>query len=106
MPVELVKADTAKQTIASSEFVVIDFFATWCGPCKMVGPKFEEFSNEAKYGKIKFLKIDVDEDEDYTQEVNVEQMPTFIFFKGGKEADRLLSSNPAPLQEALDKLIQ
>ena len=58
---------------------MIDFFATWCGPCKMIAPQIEEMSKSLE--NVVFLKVDVDEAEDAAQEFNVSAMPTFIFMK-------------------------
>ena len=66
---------------------IVDFWAPWCGPCKMFGPIFEQVSN--KYEDIKFCKLNVDEDnEAISREFGVMSIPTVIFFKDGKEIDR------------------
>lgn len=64
---------------------VVDFYATWCGPCKMFGPIFEETSNEIN---INFVKIDVDKYSDIAREYGVMSIPTIILFKEGKEIKR------------------
>jgi len=66
---------------------VVDFWAPWCGPCKMFGPIFEQVSK--KYEDIKFCKLNVDEDsEDISREFGVMSIPTVILFKDGKEINR------------------
>lgn len=67
--------------------VVVDAYATWCGPCKMVAPIFAEL-NESIQGKIKFVKFNVETDQELSEELNIEAMPTFIFFKYGKVVER------------------
>ena len=62
--------------------VVVDFFATWCGPCKMLGPVFEELSTEIN--DIKFVKVDIDEHEDLCRKYKVMSVPTLIVFDNGK----------------------
>merc|ERR1712223_1496403 len=62
---------------AGGKLVVIDFFATWCGPCKMIAPKIEQMAGEMV--NVVFLKVDVDEAEDVAQEYNISAMPTFVF---------------------------
>ena len=68
---------------AGDKLVVIDFFATWCGPCKMISPVLEEM--EAQMSNVKFLKVDVDEAEDVAVHYQISAMPTFIFIKNGSK---------------------
>lgn len=68
--------------------VVVDFFATWCGPCQMAGPVLEELSREYE-GKIKIGKLDVDQNQESAGKYGVMNIPTVIIFKNGKEIDRL-----------------
>ena len=67
------------------EEAVVDFYATWCGPCKMFGPIFEEVANEKN---INFVKLDVDKYSDVAREYGVMSIPTIILFKNGKEVKR------------------
>lgn len=62
--------------------VVVDVYATWCGPCKMMAPLFEELSTELA-DKYKFAKINIDEERDIAIQYNVSSIPTFLFIKGG-----------------------
>lgn len=64
---------------------VVDFYATWCGPCKMFGPIFEETANNSN---INFVKLDVDKSSDIAREYGVMTIPTIILFKNGKEIKR------------------
>ncbi len=66
--------------------VIVDFFATWCGPCKMVGPIFEKVSNEIS--DVKFVKVDVDKFNDIARKYGVMSIPTFILFENGKEVKK------------------
>lgn len=72
-----------KELIKNS--AVVDFYATWCGPCKMFGPIFEEVSNEVENN---FIKLDVDKSSDIAREYGVMSIPTIILFKDGKEVKR------------------
>lgn len=72
--------------------VVVDFFATWCGPCKMLGPVFEELSTEIN--DIKFIKVDIDEHEDLCRKYKVMSVPTLIVFDKGKEVKRNIGFIP------------
>lgn len=64
---------------------IVDFYATWCGPCKMLGPIFEEVSKESD---IQFIKVDIDNHEDLCREYKVMSVPTLILFENGKELKR------------------
>ena len=64
--------------------VIVDFFANWCGPCKMLAPIFEELEEEMKE-KVKFFKVDIDESGELATKFNVFSIPTMIIFKDGKE---------------------
>lgn len=72
--------------------VVVDFFATWCGPCKMLGPVFEELSTEIN--DIKFIKVDIDKHEDLCRKYKVMSVPTLIVFDKGKEVKRNIGFIP------------
>ena len=72
------------------EKIVLYFTATWCGPCKKIAPVVEELSNDSEYKDTTlFVKIDVDECEELMSECEVNCMPTFQFYKGGKKVDTL-----------------
>jgi len=73
----------------SSGVVLVDFFATWCGPCKMLAPVIEELANEL-VGKAKVAKLDVDQASHAAGEFGVQSIPTIIIFKDGQEVDRMI----------------
>ncbi|MCP6198903.1 thioredoxin, partial [Klebsiella pneumoniae] len=77
---------------AGDKLVVIDFMATWCGPCKMIGPKLDEIAAEMS-DSIVVVKVDVDECEDIASEYNINSMPTFVFVKNGKKLDEFSGAN-------------
>lgn len=78
-----------KEVLNSEKPVLVDFFADWCGPCKMMAPIVEELATELD-GKVKVEKINVDENSDIAVEYNVMSIPTLIVFKNGKEEKRLV----------------
>ncbi|EQF23184.1 thioredoxin [Clostridioides difficile CD160] len=73
--------------------VVVDFFATWCGPCKMLSPVYEALGNEMAE-KTDFLKVDIDQSMELAQKFEVSTVPTVIIFKDGKPVDRLIGFIP------------
>ncbi|XP_045157640.1 thioredoxin-like [Mercenaria mercenaria] len=86
---------------AGDKVVAVDFTASWCGPCKMIGPKFEAFSTE--YTNIIFIKVDVDENDEVAQAEGISAMPTFKFYKNGKQVDELVGASEAKLKEMCEK---
>ncbi|GME71214.1 unnamed protein product [Ambrosiozyma monospora] len=95
------KDEFAKVTGASN-LVVVDFFATWCGPCKMIAPLLEKFSKE--YTSADFYKVDVDELPDVAAANEVSSMPTLLFFKAGELVGKVIGANPGAIKQALTKL--
>lgn len=80
--------------------VVVDFFATWCGPCKMLGPIIEKLGNSMN--NVKFIKVDVDKNEELARRYGVMSIPTIIFFKNGKEVKKHIGFIP---EEAIKEII-
>ena len=75
------------EVLKSSEPVLVDFFAEWCGPCKAMAPALEQVATEMT-GKLKVVKVDVDQNPGITQKYAIQAMPTLIMFNGGKEVSR------------------
>lgn len=75
------------KTLQENNLVAVDFFATWCGPCKMFAPTFEKLSQDFN-GKLEFIKIDIDKNNEIADNYNVKSVPTFILFKNGNEVAR------------------
>ena len=80
---------------AEEKLVVIDFFATWCGPCRMIAPVIEELAKNNE--DVVFLKVDVDELEDLAIRYKVRAMPTFLFLKKGEKVGDLIGANKKKL---------
>lgn len=88
---------------SGEDLVVVDFSATWCGPCKMIAPVFEEMSNE--FGGVVFVKIDVDEVPEIAQKYQVMAMPTFLFLRKGEIVGRFSGASGDKLREMLASLM-
>ena len=78
---------------------VVDFNATWCGPCKMLGPVLEELSGELE-GKAKFFAVDVDENEELAERYGIMSIPYVAVFKNGEKADEAVGFQPKPAMKA------
>ncbi len=89
-------ASFATDVLQSGEPVVVDFWAEWCGPCRMIGPSLEEIATEMK-GKVKVAKFNIDENPKMTQELGIRSIPTLMVFKDGKLAAQ--KSGAAPKSE-------
>ncbi|EGX47064.1 Cytoplasmic thioredoxin isoenzyme 2 [Orbilia oligospora] len=85
--------------IAGDKVTVVDFHATWCGPCKQIAPFVEKLSGEFK--DANFVKVDVDEVTDVAAECGVRAMPTFMIFRGGEKVSEVVGANPAALKAAV-----
>jgi len=98
--------DSFQKDVLESEIpAFVDFWASWCGPCRMIGPVFEELSNEYA-GKVKFAKINVDENPKTPSNYGVRGIPTLIMFKGGKAVDQIVGAVPkSQLDGAVKKVL-
>jgi len=88
--------------VRGKQLVVVDFFATWCGPCKQIAPKYEAMAKELPH--VKFVKVDVDQAKDVSQQYKVSSMPTFKMLKQGKEVGSLSGADEGALREKVESL--
>jgi thioredoxin len=99
------ESDAELQALQSddSRIVVVDFFAQWCGPCKVIAPEFEKLATE--YSQVAFVKVDVDVNSESAQKYRIRAMPTFIFFRGKKEMKRIQGANLPFLRNFLTSVV-
>ncbi len=93
---EVLKADTP---------VLVDFWAPWCGPCRMVGPIVEELAGEYA-GRLKVAKVNTDNSQTHAARLGIQGIPTLIFFKDGREVDRIVGALPkGALKQRVDSVL-
>ena len=89
-----ISTDNFEQEVLGADVpVLVDFWAAWCGPCRMVAPALEELAEQME-GKVRIAKVNVDENQDIAVKFQVSSIPTFILFKDGEAADRMLGAMP------------
>jgi thioredoxin 1 len=99
----MVKQISDSNEIPTKGLVIIDFFATWCGPCKRMAPLFSDLEN--KYPTVKFLKVDCDESGDIATAFSVQALPTFVFLRDGKRVASVKGADIISVTTHLDALI-
>ncbi|KAL8138191.1 hypothetical protein V2J09_004192 [Rumex salicifolius] len=98
-PPPLRPAQATTMTLSANR-IVVDFTATWCGPCKMIEPTFNELAS--KFSDVDFVKIDVDELMEVSMEYGVQVLPTFLMMKKGQVVDRLVGVNKEELHKKIE----
>jgi thioredoxin 1 len=102
----LKSAEFEKEVLKSQTPAVVDFYADWCGPCRMVSPIIEQLSQEYT-GRVKFAKVNTDENPDIAMKYGIMSIPTIIVFKNGQVASTVIGAGPASMyKQKIDAVLK
>jgi len=105
-PIHITDTEFDQKVLQSAAPVVVDFWAPWCGPCKMIAPVLEKLAAEYD-GKITVAKVNTDENPEWAMKYGVQGIPTLLFVKGGDVKDRIVGVVPAPvIKSKIDGLLK
>ncbi len=97
--------DFEKEVLKSDQPVLVDFWATWCAPCRAIAPAVEELAGQYK-GKVKVAKVNIDDNQDTPQAYGIRSIPTLLVFKGGKVVEQIVGAVPkSKIEAALQKVV-
>ena len=105
-PPELVGKEAFDAFIASAPVAVVDFFATWCGPCRKLSPYIEKMGKAYEKDGVKVAKVDVDQNEDLCSDLGISSIPDVRIYVNGEEADRLVGNDPMGLMNKIEDAVK
>lgn len=101
--IEATDSNFATEVVGSQGLAMVDFWAAWCGPCKLVAPSVDQIADEYAGKGVKVAKVDVDTNPSTAAQFGIRSIPTILFFKGGKVVDQVIGAVP---KDALERVIQ
>ena len=104
-PIAVTDAEFKREVLQAETPVLVDFWADWCGPCHVIAPALDELADEYD-GKVKFVKMDTEQNFDVPARYGVRSLPTLLVFKGGQKADQIFGARPkGDLKRFLEKVL-
>jgi len=104
-PIHVSDSEFQDKVLDSETPVIVDFWAPWCGPCRMVAPILEELAKDYD-GKLVIAKVNTDENPQWAMKYGIQSIPTMLFVKGGQIVDRMVGAAPKPyIQQRVDNLL-
>lgn len=105
MPTEISAPLHFRTLLNGHTYLIADFYATWCPPCKAIAPVYEQLSKQHSVpGKIAFVKVNVDEQQEVAAQYGIQAMPTFLIFKDGKKIEEIKGANPPALKNIVERI--